>query len=221
MLESEVEWAIRQLPNNKAPGVDEVPAELLKPIPKAALTALCQKIWKTCSWPQEWKRSICIPIAKKGDPRNCANYRTIALIPHASKILLKIIQKRLENIIDREIPEVQAGFRRGTRDHIANLRWIMEKAREYQKKLYICFIDYTKAFDRIDHNKLWSALRELGVPAHMVQLIRSLYAEQEATVRTRYGDTEWLKKRHETRMRSLSPPLQLIRRSDHEKAGLG
>jgi len=124
VLESEVEWAIRQLPNNKAPGVDKIPAELLKPAPRAALTALCRKIWRTCTWLKEWKRSIFIPMAKKGDPRECANYRTIALIPHASKILLKIIQKRLESIIDRELPEAQAGFRkgRGTRDHIANLR---------------------------------------------------------------------------------------------------
>ena len=98
-----------------------------------AITELCQKIWQTCTWPKEWKRSIFIPLPKKGDINDCANYRTIALIPHASKVLLKVIQKRLTPYIESQLPDEQAGFRRGrgTRDHIANMRWIMEKAREY------------------------------------------------------------------------------------------
>ncbi|MBJ5542592.1 reverse transcriptase family protein, partial [Salmonella enterica subsp. enterica serovar London] len=136
-----------------------------------------------------------IPLPKKGDSKDCSNYRTIALIPHASKVLLKIIQQRIAPTIERELPDVQAGFRRGrgTRDHIANLRWIMEKAHEYQKSIYMCFIDYKKAFDCVDHDKLWRALHELGVPTHLVKLLQSLYTNQEATVRISYGDTGWFK----------------------------
>lgn len=209
LLESEVDWALRQLQNNKAPGIDGIPAELVKPAPSAALTALCRTIWRTCEWPKEWKRSVFIPLPKKGDVRDCNNYRTIALIPHASKVLLKIIQMRLGNVIDRELPDVQAGFRkgRGTRDHIANLRWIIEKANEYQKKLYMCFVDYTKAFDCVEHDKLWKALRVVGVSPHLIRLIRSLYSEQEASVRTRYGDTEWFKIAKGTRQGCILSPF--------------
>uniref|UniRef100_W5NAB6 Reverse transcriptase domain-containing protein n=1 Tax=Lepisosteus oculatus TaxID=7918 RepID=W5NAB6_LEPOC len=144
---------------------------------------------------QDWKRSVFIPLPKKGDARDCCNYRTIALIPHASKVFLKIIQQRLRPIIEAELPDSQAGFKRGrgTRDHITNLRWIMEKCHEHQKNIYICFINYSKAFDCIEHDKLWKALQELGVPAHLIQLLRSFYKDQEATVRTQHGDTEWFK----------------------------
>ncbi|RWS06003.1 endonuclease-reverse transcriptase-like protein [Dinothrombium tinctorium] len=194
ILSEEVVSALKQLPNNKAPGIDGIPAEMLRSIPTAALTTLCQKIWETSAWPREWKRSVFIPLPKAGDAKDCSNYRTIALIPHASKVLLKIIQQRLSPIIERELPDVQAGFRRGrgTRNHIANLRWIMEKSREYQKDIYMCFIDYKKAFDCVEHGKLWAALQKLGVPDHLTHLIRSLYKDQEATVRTAYGDTDWL-----------------------------
>jgi hypothetical protein len=186
---------VKQLQNNKAPGIDTIPAELLKAIPPMAITALCRKIWKTGKWPRDWKRSIFIPLPKKGDSKDCSNYRTIALIPHACKILLKIMQRRLAPIIEKELPDVQAGFRRGrgTRDHISNLRWIMEKSREYQKDVYMCFIDYKKAFDCVEHDKLWTTLGELGVSAHLVKLIRSLYEDQEATIRTAHGDTDWFR----------------------------
>ena len=109
---------------------------------------MCQQIWKTQQWPQYWKRSIFIPIPKKGNAKECSDYHTIALISHTSKVMLKILQARL--------PDVQAGFRkgRGTSDQIANIRWIMEKAREFQKNIYFSFIDYAKAFDCVDHNKL-------------------------------------------------------------------
>ena len=118
------------------------------------LTALCQEIWNKCEWPQDWKTSVYIPIPKKH--RECTNSRTIFLISHTSKIMLKIIQKRLEPYMEQELSAAQAGFRKGrrTRDQIANLRWIMETAREYQKKLYICFIDYSKAFDCVNHDSL-------------------------------------------------------------------
>ncbi|KAF7249469.1 Craniofacial development protein 2 [Varanus komodoensis] len=123
-------------------------------------------LWKfgKQQWPQYWKRSVYIPILKKGNAKECSNYRTIALISHASKVMLKILQARLQQYVERELPEVQAGFRRGrgTRVQIANICWIMEKAREFQKNIYFCFIDHAKAFDCVDHNKLWQVLKEMG-----------------------------------------------------------
>ena len=111
-------------------------------------------------------------------------YHTIALISHASKVILKILQARLQQYVNHELPDVQAGFRkgRGTRDQIANIRWIIEKAREFQKNIYFCFIDYAKAFDCVDHNKLWKILKEMGIPGLLTYLMRNLYAGQEATV---------------------------------------
>ena len=121
------------------------------------LHSICQQIWKTQQWPQDWKRSVFIAIPKKGNAKECSNYHTIALISHASKVMLKILQARLQQYVNRALPDVQAGFRegRGTRDQIANIRWIMEKAREFQKSIYFCFIYYAKAFDSVDQNKLW------------------------------------------------------------------
>ena len=115
--------------------------------------------------------------------RQCSNYLTVALISHASKVMLKTLQARLQQYMNREIPDVHAGFRkgRGTRDQIANIRWIMEKAREFQKNMYVCFIDYAKAFDCVDHNKLWKILKEMGIPDHLTCLLRNLYAGQEAS----------------------------------------
>ena len=123
---------------------------------------------------------------KKGNAKECSNYRTIALISRASKVMLKLLQARLQKYVNRELPDVQAGFRkgRGTRDQIANIRWIIEKARQFQKNIYFCFIDYAKAFDYVDHSKLWKILQEMGIPEHLTCLLRNLYAGQEATVRT-------------------------------------
>ena len=120
------------------------------------LHSIRQQIWKTQQWPQDWKRSVFTPFQKKGNAKECSNYCTIALISHASKVMLRILQARLQQYVNCELPDVQAGFRkgRGTRDPIANIRWIMEKAREFQKNTYFCFIDYAKAFDCVDHNKL-------------------------------------------------------------------
>ena len=124
-----------------------------------SIANICQQIWKTQQWPQDWKRSVFIPIPKKGNAKECSNYRIIALISHASKVMLKILQARPQQYVNRELPDVQAGFRkdRGTRDQIANICWIIKKAREFQKNIYFCFIDYAKAFDCVDHNKLWKA----------------------------------------------------------------
>ena len=144
---------------------------------------------------RDWKRSVFIPIPKKGNAKECLNYRTIVLISHASKVKLKILQARAQQYVNHELPDVQGGFRkdRGTRDQIANIRWIIKKAREFQKKkkIYLCFIDYTKAFGCVDHNKLWKILKEMGIPDHLTCLQRNLYAGQEATVRTRHVTTDW------------------------------
>ena len=112
---------------------------------------------------------------------------------HASKVMLKILQARLQQYMNRELPDVQAGFRkgRGTRDQIANICWIMEKAREFQKNIYFCFIDHAKTFDCVDHNKLWKILKQMGIPDHLTCLLRNLYAGQEATVRTGYAAMDW------------------------------
>ena len=130
---------------------------------------------------------------KERQCKECSNYHTIALISQASKVMLKILQARLQQYVNCELPDVQAGFRkgRGTRDQIANIRWIMEKAREFEKNIYFCFTDYAKAFDCVDHNKLWKILKEMGVPDHLTCLLRNLYTGQEATVRTGHGTTDW------------------------------
>ena len=150
------------------------------------LRSICQQVWKTQQWPEDWKRSVYILIPKKGSAKECSTYCTIALISHASKVMLKILQGRLQQYVDRELPDVQAGFQRGrgTRDQIANMRWIMEKAREFVKNIYFCFIDYAKTFDCVDHSKLWQVLKEIGVTDHLIYLLRNLYVGQEATVRT-------------------------------------
>ena len=120
------------------------------------LQSTCQQMRETQQWPQDWKRSVFIPIPKKGNPKECSHYHTRALISYASKVMLKILQARLHLYMNHEIPDVQAGFRkgRGTRDQIANIRWITEKAREFQKNNYFSFTDYNKAFDSVEHNKL-------------------------------------------------------------------
>uniref|UniRef100_A0A4W2IQQ1 Reverse transcriptase domain-containing protein n=1 Tax=Bos indicus x Bos taurus TaxID=30522 RepID=A0A4W2IQQ1_BOBOX len=196
ILECEVKWALESITTNKASGGDGIPVELfqiLKDDAVKVLHSICQHIWKTQQWPQDWKRSVFIPISKKGNAKECSNYRTIALTSHTSKVMLKILQAKLQQYVNHECPDVQAGFRkgRGTRDQIANIHWIMEKAREFQKNIYFCFIDYAKAFDCVHHNKRWKILKEMGIPDYMICLLRNLYAGQEATVRTGHGTTDW------------------------------
>ena len=139
------------------------------------------------------ERSVFIPIPKKGNAKECSNYRTIALISHASKVMLKILQAKLQQYVNHELLDVQARFRegRGTRDQMANIHWIMEKAREFQKNIYFCLIDYAKAFDCVDHNKLGKILKEMGIPDHLTGLLRNLYAGQEATVKNGHGTMNW------------------------------
>ena len=147
-------------------------------------------------------------IPKKSNPKECSNYCTTALISHASKVMLKILQARLQQYVNRELADVQADLRkgRGTRGQIANIRWIIEKAREFQKNIYFCFIDYAKAFDSVDHNKLWKILKEMGTPDHLTCLLRNLYTGQEATVRAGHGTTDWFQIGKEVRQGCILSP---------------
>ena len=139
ILERRVKWALGSITTNKASVDDGIPVELfqiLKPDAVKVLHSICQQIWKTQQWPQDWKRSVFIPVPKKGKAKECSNYCTIALTSHASKVMLKTLQARLQQYVNRELRDVQTGFRkgRGTRDQIANIHWIIKKAREFQKK---------------------------------------------------------------------------------------
>ena len=165
ILEFEVKCVLGSITMNKASGGDGIPAELFQILKDDAVKvvhSIRQQIWKTQQWPQDWKRLVFIPILKKGNAKECSNYCTIALILHASKVMLKTLQARLQQYMNHEITGVQAGFRkgRGTRDQIANICWIIEKPREFQKNIYFCFIDYAKAFDCVNHNKLENSSRD-------------------------------------------------------------
>ena len=143
ILEYKVKRALESITMNKASGGDGIPVELFQILKDDAvklLQSICQQIWKAPHWPQDWKRSVFIPIPKPGNAKECSNYQTNAFISHASKVMLKILQARLQQHVKRELPDVQAGFRKGrrTRDQIANIHWIMEKAREFQKNIYFC-----------------------------------------------------------------------------------
>ena len=197
ILECKVKWALGIFTTNKASRGDGIPVELFQILKDNAVKVLhsnletCQQIWKTQQWPQDWKRSVIIPIPRKGNTKECSNYRTIAFISHTSKVMLKILQDRLQQYVNHELPDIQAEFRkgRGTRDQIAHICWIIEKEREFQINIYFCFIDYAKAFDYVDHNKLWKILQEMGMPDHLTCLLRNMYAGQEATVRTGHRTT--------------------------------
>ena len=165
-LECKVKWASRSITMNKACGGNGIPVELfqiLKDDAVKVLHSICQQIWKTQQWPQDWKRSVFIPIAKKGNAKECSNYCIIVLISHASKVMLKILQASLQQYVNHALPDVQARFRKGrrTRDQIANICWVIVKARQFQKNIYFCFYDYAKTFDCVDHNKLWKILKEV------------------------------------------------------------
>ena len=165
ILECEVKWALGSITMNKASGCDGIPVELFKILKDDAvkmLHSICQQIWKTQQWPQDWKRSVFIPIPKKGNAKEFLNYCTIALISHTSKVMLKIFQARFQQYVNHELPGAQTNFRkgRGTRDQIANIHWIIEKAREFQKNIYFFFIDYAKVFDCMNHNKLENSPRD-------------------------------------------------------------
>ena len=200
-LRSEFEKALKELPNGKSPGVDQIPAELIKASGEEGVSVmhrLCCRIWNSKQWPEDWRRAVLVTLPKKGDFLNCNNYRTISLISHASKLLLKIIGKRLEQKLEEEISDTQAGFRRGrgTRDQVFALKIIIQKFREFHvdtSGIYVTFVDYAKAFDSVIHSRLWSTMRNMGFPGHIIGLLESLYENQESAVRTNVGTTDWFK----------------------------
>ncbi|MCT5353383.1 reverse transcriptase family protein [Pseudomonas aeruginosa] len=210
-LLDEVIKAIKEVKNNKSPGIDEITAELIKNAGESVeyfFYKLCTKIWNERKWPEDWVKSVFTPIPKKGDALQCNNNRTIALISHSSKILLKIIAERMKLKLREEIADEQAGFRpgKGTRNQILNLKLIIEKNREHQKDLYLCFIDYVKAFDTVDHDILWNNMNDMKFPKHIIQLIKAMYDQQQAAVRTTYGLTEWFEVKQGVRQGCILSP---------------
>ena len=227
ILECEIKWALGNITMNKVSGGDGIPVELFQILKDDAvniLHSIFQQIWKTQQWPQDLKRTVFIPIPNKGNAKECSNYCTIALISYTSKVMVKFLQARLQQYMNHELPNVQAGFRkgRGTRDQIANIQWITEKARKFQKNIYFCFINYTKAFDYVDHNKLWKILQEIGIPDHLTCLLRNLYTGQEATVRTGHKTTEWFQIKKGVRQGCILLPclFNLYAESIMQNAGL-
>ena len=187
ILECKVKWALGSITMNKASGDDGIPVELFQILNSDAvkeLHSICQQIWETQQWPQDWKRS---------NAKKYSNYYIIVLISYASKVMLKILQARLQQYVNCELPDVQAGFRKvsGTRDKLpTSIRSSKKQESSRKTSTYFCFIDYTKAFDCVDHNRLWKILQEMGIPDHLTCLLRNLYAGQEATVRTGHGTTD-------------------------------
>lgn len=187
VLKEEIDEAIKALPAGKSPGADNIPAELLKhggEEMKNAITKICQKIWMTKEWPQEWTQSLIIPLPKKGNLRKCQNYRTISLISHTSKILLRVILNRLKKEAEEHLAVEQAGFRAGrsTVEQIFTCRILMEKHRQHQRDLFHNFIDFKKAFDRVWHEGLWQVLRNFGIEEGLIQVIQALYNTSSSAV---------------------------------------
>ena len=186
ILECEVKWALGSITMNKASRGDRIPAELFQILEDDAvkvLHSICQHIWKTQQWPQDWKRSVFIPIPKKGNAKECSNYHRIALISHASKVMLKILQARLQQYVNRNFQMFKLVLEKAEEPEIKlpTSAGLLKKQEEFQKNIYFCFIDYAKAFDCVDHNKLWKILQEMGIPDHLICLLRNLHAGQEAT----------------------------------------
>ena len=194
-LLSEVEHAVKQLRVGKSPGIDGIPGELVKatgPNGMKLLHQLCVSIWTSCHWPDEWKTQEFVVLFKAGDQKQCSNYRTIALISHTSKILLLIIVNRMERKLKQEQPESQAAYRkgRGTRDMLVCLQVLLEKVIATDQQAFVMFIDYSKAFDSVNHRKLFTIFYEMGFPKHLVALLQSLYVNQKATIRWNGERTE-------------------------------
>ena len=195
ILECEVKWALESITTNKASGRDGIPVELfqiLKDDAMKVLHSICQQIWKTQQWQQDWKRSVFIPFTKKGNAKDCQNYHTIALISHASKVMLKILQVRLQQHVNREHPDVQAGFKRAEEPEIKLPTSAgSSKKQESSRKTSISAL-LTKPKPLIVWITInWKILKEMGIPDHLTCLLRNLYAGQEATVGTGHGKTDW------------------------------
>ncbi|XP_077255535.1 uncharacterized protein LOC143893712 [Temnothorax americanus] len=188
ILRSKITEALRSLKDKKAPGPDQITAEVLKALGETGidtLHAICNHIWQHGEWPQDWTESVILPLHKKGSTKRCDNYRTLSLISHASKILLYIINNRIRHFLDWQIPQEQAGFvrGRGTREQILNIRQVIEKSYEFDTPVIMCFVDYCKAFDCVDWRCLWGILTKLGVPQHLTALLCTLYYSSRRVVR--------------------------------------
>ena len=194
--QAEILEAIGQLKNGKSPGLDRIPSEILKHTGEAgekAIHFLISKIWKSHDWPSEWKLQEFIMLHKSGNPKDCNNYRTIALISHTSKILLIIILNRLKGKMEQEISDCQAGYRknRGTTDMLFVLQLLIEKLRQNNEEAYVTFIDYSKAFDSVIHEQLFDIMEKMGFPSHLTSLISSLYKDQKATIRWNNANSDF------------------------------
>ena len=196
ILECEVKWAIGSITTNEASGGDGIQVELfqiLKDDIVKVLHSVLHLIWKTQQWAQDWKESVVIPISKKGNAKECSHCCTLAFISHTSKVMFKILQDRLQQYVNCEIPDVQAECSkgRGTRDLNVNILWVIKKAREFQKISTSALLTMPKPLTVWITTNLWNILQEMEIPDHLTCLLRNLYAGQEATVRTRHGKTDW------------------------------
>ena len=229
VLPAEVTKTIRHINNNKAPGSDDLNIELIKAIDDdskmmAQLKHLCNQIITEGKWSAEFRGSIYVPIYKKGEKMDCKNYRTIALIPHASKIVLGIIHQIMLSYHGQELSETQAGFRKdnGIRDQMMNMRLICEKQNEHNKNEYCCFIDWCKGFDCVDFVLMWRTLLSFGIPKYIVECLRDLYQNQTAEVETVVGRTGPLSMQRGVRQGCpLSPMLfNMTRHSQFDNSDL-
>ena len=194
ILECKVKWVLGSITRNKVSGGDGIPAELFKILKDDAvkvLYSICQQTWKTQQWPQDWKSSVFILIPKKGNAKECSNYCTVAHISLTSKIMLKILQARLQQYVNQGLSDVQAGFRkdRGTRDQLANI-WSQKKQRNFRKTS--ASLTTLKPLT-VWITTSWKILKKMGIPDPLTCLLRNLCADQEATVRTLHGTTDWFK----------------------------
>ena len=198
ILKSEVEEAIKMLKKGKSPGVDNIPGELIQAggeFMSTALLHICNKIWKNKKWPENWTKSLVITLPKKGDLKLCNNYRTLSLISHPSKILLRVILNRLKQQANAIISEEQAGFMSGrsTAEQIFNLRSIIEKYQDHQQELYHVFIDFKKAFDRVWHQALWATMHKYNIDQNLIALIQELYNQATSSVYLDGDIGEWFR----------------------------
>ena len=215
ILLEEVKNAIRKLKDNKSPGPDDIPAELIKaggePLARE-VHKICCEIWETEKWPKDWCKSTIVMLPKKGNLKECGNYRSIALIPHMCKVMLNILQDRLKSALEGQISEEQGGFRkdRSTVQQILTLRLIAEEITEKGKDLYHCFIDFKKAFDSVWHDGLWASLGNLAVPEKLIRVTRSLYEQSEMAVRTGQSLGSYIKANIGSRQGDPMSPMLFI-----------
>ena len=228
ILECEVKWALGSITTNKVSGGEGIPLEpfqILFDDSVKVLHSIGQQIWETQQWPQDWKTSIFLPIPKKVDALNCSNYCTISFILHTSKVMLKILQDRLQQYMNHELPDVQSGFEkgRGTRDQIVNIYRIMDKARELQKKTSISALLTMLKPLTVWITTNWKILQEMGTLDHLTCLLRNLYTGQEATFRTIHGTTDWFQIRKGVRQVCILSPCLLNLYAEYimRNAGLG